>query len=344
MNSEQIFGKLDRPSISDKVLLLTHNDMDAAGVEILCRLVFNNLTVKHLNNSIMSQGILDSVKKNTIIREYDMILIADISCTLDVADEIDNVIGNNKLVLLDHHDTALDLNKYRWAAVHSELLTDSFMKNKYIGKDNAHSSGASLMYDYLKYCGILKETNLLKELIHIIAAYDTWDWNYLLGKEEKYETMDKLCDIYGLEMFVEEMFTRLVDDKTTDTLFNEKDIKLLSNYEDKVNEHLAFIKDYLFEDKLTFDNDKVYNVVWCFTGSYLQETFALMKEVYKNRDLYIINYGTGISFRTDKPDLHIGNFVKDRYSGGGHAGAGGFSLSHEVKRKCLEISLGGTLK
>lgn len=342
MYREQVFRKLDRPALRDKVLLLTHTDMDAAGAEILCRWTFKDLTVKHLSNSIMSKGILNYVKENAIIKKYDMIIIADISCTTEVADEIDSVIGDTKLVLLDHHDTAAGLNKYRWAVVHSYLLTDSFMADRYVEKDKAHSSGASLVYDYLNYYGILKETEFLKELIHIIAAYDTWDWNYLLGKDEKYETMDKLCDIYGLDMFVEEMFTRATKSESINSLFNSKDIKMLGNYEDKVKEYLDIIKDYFVDSELTLESGEKLSVVWCFTTSYLQETFALMKEVYKDRDLYIINYGTGISFRTDRPDLHVGNFVK-LYGGGGHAGAGGFSIPTDVKRRCLEIALNGTL-
>lgn len=344
MNKKEAFNKLVKPTIIDSVLLLTHVDMDAAGAEILCKWVFqNDLVVKHLGNTEMSQGILDYVKDNAENKQYDLIIIDDISCSIEVADEIDKIKDNMKIVLLDHHDTAIDLNKYDWALVCSGLLEDSFMKDKYEDVNKAHSSGASLMYDYLEYNGLLNGTSFLKEIIHLIAAYDTWDWHDLLGENERYSALDKLCDIYGLEGFVEEMYERALNDFTTKSILNNKDLKMLSDYKEKVDEYLESIKDYFVESELTLDSDEKLNVVWCFTTSYLQETFTLMKEMFPKRDLYIINFGTGISLRTENENIHVGNFARQRYGGGGHPGAAGFGLSQEIKRKCMEIILGGTL-
>ena len=343
MNREEAFSKLSKPNIDDKVLLLTHIDMDAAGAELLCKWAFKKLTVKHLSNSKMSQGILDYVKYNVENKEYDMIIIDDISCSIEVADDIDKIKNSMKIVLLDHHDTAVALNKYDWALVSSGLLEDSFMAGRYKDISKAHSSGASLMYDYLSYNGVLTATDFIKEITHLIAAYDTWDWNYLLGKDEKYSTLDKLCDIYGLERFVDEMLCRALMDSTINSLFNGKDIKMLEEYEEKVNEYLDGIKEYLVDSELTLDSSEKLSVVWCFTTNYLQETFALMKESFPGRDLYLINYGTGIALRTDNQDIHVGNFARERYGGGGHPGAAGFGMSQEIKKKCLEVILGGTI-
>lgn len=343
MDREEAFSKLSRPNANDNVLLLTHIDMDAAGAELLCKWVFKNLTVKHLSNSKMSQSILDYIKYNAENKEYDMVIIDDISCSIEVADEIDKLKDNMKIVLLDHHDTAIALNKYDWALVSSELLKDSFMVGRYKDISEAHSSGASLMYDYLNYSGVLKATDFIKEIIHLIAAYDTWDWNNILGKDEKYSTLCKLCDIYGLDGFVEEMFCRALKDTTVNSLFNSKDIKMLEEYEERINEYLDGIKEYLVDSELTLDCNKKLSVVWCFTTHYLQETFALMKENFPNRDLYLINYGNGIALRTDNPDIHVGNFARERYGGGGHPGAAGFGISQEIKKQMLEIILGGTL-
>ena len=75
--------------------------MDAAGAEILCRLGFNNLTVKNLSNNKMSDSILEAVQKNNETHEYDVILIDDISCSMENAKEIDdlkkkhNIIGSS---------------------------------------------------------------------------------------------------------------------------------------------------------------------------------------------------------------------------------------------------------
>ena len=342
MNRDEAFRKLVKPHKDDKVLLLTHIDMDAAGAEILCYNTFKDLTVKHLNNNKMSDGILYNVTSNTDSNKYDLIIIDDISCSLEVANKIDELKDTMKIVLLDHHNTAEELNKYSWASVISELLEDSFMVDKYEEPSKAHSSGASLMYDYLEYNGLLEGTGFLKELIHIIAAYDTWDWHDLLGENERYSSMDKLCDIYGLDDFVGEMYSRSLQCYTAADLFNSKDLYKLESYKEKVDEYLESIKDSFVESTLTLENDE-YSIAWCFTSSYLQETFLLMKEMLPNKDLYIIDFGSGVSLRTDNPDLHVGMFARKRYGGGGHPGAAGFGLTQEVKRKCLEIIMGGTI-
>lgn len=343
MKRDEAFKKLVKPHKDDKVLLLTHIDMDAAGAEILCRRVFKDITVKHLNNNKMSDGILYNVTTNNDSNKYDLILIDDISCSLDVANKVDELKDTMKIVLLDHHNTAEELNKYSWASVVSELLEDSFMVDKYDEPSKAHSSGASLMCDYLEYNGLLEETEFIKELIHVIAAYDTWDWHNLLGENVRYPNMDKLCDIYGLEDFVDEMYERSLANYTANNLFTSKDLDKLVRYQEKVDEYLESIKDNIVESTLTLENDE-YSIAWCFTSSYLQETFSLMKEMLPNKDLYIIDFGSGVSLRTDNPDLHVGMFAKKRYGGGGHPGAAGFRLKHEIKRKCLETIMGGTIK
>lgn len=343
MKRDEAFKKLVKPHKDDKVLLLTHIDMDAAGAEILCRRVFKDITVKHLNNNKMSDDILYNVTTNNDSNKYDLILIDDISCSLDVANKVDELKDTMKIVLLDHHNTAEELNKYSWASVVSELLEDSFMVDKYDEPSKAHSSGASLMCDYLEYNGLLEETEFIKELIHVIAAYDTWDWHNLLGENVRYTNMDKLCDIYGLEDFVDEMYDRSLTSYTANSLFTSKDLDKLVRYQEKVDEYLESIKDNIVESTLTLENDE-YSIAWCFTSSYLQETFSLMKEMLPNKDLYIIDFGSGVSLRTDNPDLHVGMFAKKRYGGGGHPGAAGFGLTHEIKRKCLENIMGGTIK
>lgn len=343
MKRDEAFKKLVKPHKDDKVLLLTHIDMDAAGAEILCRRVFKDITVKHLNNNKMSDGILYNVTTNNDSNKYDLILIDDISCSLEVANKVDELKDTMKIVLLDHHNTAEELNKYSWASVVSELLEDSFMVDKYDEPSKAHSSGASLMCDYLEYNGLLEETEFIKELIHVIAAYDTWDWHNLLGENVRYPNMDKLCDIYGLEDFVDEMYERSLANYTANNLFTSKDLDKLVRYQEKVDEYLESIKDNIAESTLTLENDE-YSIAWCFTSSYLQETFSLMKEMLPNKDLYIIDFGSGVSLRTDNTDLHVGMFAKKRYGGGGHPGAAGFRLTHEIKRKCLETIMGGTIK
>ena len=164
MTRKELFDRLYKPSKTNKVLLLTHNDEDAAGAEIVCRNVFSNITVKNFSNNEMSKGILTEVQDNANSNEFDLIIIADISCNEEDAVEVNKVVNNCNIVLLDHHPTAVHLNKYKWAKVESGLLNDSFMVSWYkdVDKTKAHSSGASLVYDYLDYNNLIKSNNKLK--------------------------------------------------------------------------------------------------------------------------------------------------------------------------------------
>ena len=91
-----------------------------------------------------------------------------------------------------------------------------------------------------------------------------------------------------------------------------------------------------FHDK---NGDQVhYRIIYSFSDKYLQETFKAMKEFDPDVDLYVINYGTGISVRTTKDEIDEEKRMK-AYNGGGHPGAGGFKIPFETQRHYLEEAL-----
>lgn len=344
---ENMFSKLDSVNADWKVLLLTHIDMDAAGAEIVCNTVFKNLTVKRLTNNAMSDNILEEVQNNEETKEYDIILIADISCTDEVAQQVNTIKKETgmKIVLLDHHATAANLNKYDWAVVRVNMYQESAIGYKYEASEieKAHSSGTSLMYDYLVYNGVIEQTPFLDELVHIIAAYDTWDWHTLFNDNERYSYMDKLCDAYGIDIFVNEMTQRALNEYTAQNIFNDRDLFMLDVQQKKIDEHLKHIENSFTESMLTLGNGEYYSVVWCLASEFLQETFELMKNKFPNKDIYIINFGSGISLRSVKDGIDLGQFVKLHYDGGGHYGAAGFGIKSDMIHEYMEKILKGTL-
>lgn len=348
MTKEQLFKKLDKVDSDENILLLTHTDMDAAGVAIVCMQELKNLDIKYLSNNKMSQGILNNVRDNKETKRYDAIIIADISCNDKDAEEVDAIKKETgmKIVLLDHHLTANHLNKYDWAVVESGMLEDSNIASKYaaVNISDAHSSGASLTYDFLSYVKVVDRTGFLDEIIHLIAAYDTWDWHYLFNDNERYSKLDKLCDIYGLKIFVDEMHLRAVTAYTAFSLFDPTDLTLLNIHNNKVQSHLGYIKDYIKTGVLTLESGKQYKVAWCIASEYLTETFDYMQETYTDCDMYIINTGDGVSLRTAKEELNVGQLAKELYNGGGHPGAAGFPINYEVTHRYMEQVLKGKIE
>lgn len=342
MIKEELFKKFERPNINDRILLLTHNDMDAAGAEIVARKVFKNLTVKNCSNNTMSSDIVTAVFENLAEKRYDTIIICDISCNEDDAILIDDNLRNTNLILLDHHDTALHLNKYSWAIVQSKIIEDSFRASSYLDISDAHSSGTSLLYDFCDYFNMLGEYDnncMLQLIVNTIATYDTWDWvNF---KSEHYIKLSKVCDIYGIKRFIK-VYSDKIDDENSVLIDNTEEL-LLEIEQDKIDDFRKNIKKSFIEAELEL-NDKTYSIVMCFTGKYLDEAFDVMKTEHPGRDLYIINYGTGISLRTSDIDFHVGNFAKKHFEGGGgHAGAAGFRIDLTSKIKCMEECMHGKI-
>ena len=117
------------------VKLFTHTDLDGIGCAILAKLAFgDNVNIEYCNYD----NINESVKKfiNGEINNIDMCNITDISINDELANEIDKTF--TRFHLLDHHPTALDLNKYNWCQV--------LIENE---ETHIKTSGTELYYHWL---------------------------------------------------------------------------------------------------------------------------------------------------------------------------------------------------
>lgn len=64
MFRNELFGKLAKVNKDDRILLLTHDDADGAGAEIVLRCMFpdKNIKVVHLSNGVMSGRVKEAEK------------------------------------------------------------------------------------------------------------------------------------------------------------------------------------------------------------------------------------------------------------------------------------------
>lgn len=353
MTSHELFSGFKRLKETDKVLLLTHTDADGAGPEILLRYAIgsNNLTVKHLNNSVMSQEIRNAVCSD-IADDYNTIIACDISCSKEDTEIIAADKNSAKLIILDHHLSSSHLNDYpRFAVSCSDMVDDSFraalFKNS--GRKGL-SSGTSLMYDYLHYVGLVDkdcEPNqfspkeaVLREIVHLIATYDTWDWVNCFNKNPRYHEFNRLFDIYGNDYYVSIMYNKALDglDKAmygmipvldinvgNAFLLSETDEFVLAIDESKRKAYLEQAKSTIHTGSLTLKDNRTYSIAYADNNKYTGDVFELMKQMHPDIDLYIINYGSGISMRSVKESVNVSEIAK-LYKGGGHMGAGGFKI------------------
>jgi hypothetical protein len=146
--------------------------------------------------------------------------------------------------------------------------------------------------------------------------------------------LNVLCDIYGIDEFEDRTVDKLRYDYSDDSmpclLIDPDDCEVLRLEEKRIARHLEKVSKTFLTGNIQTEDGNYYSAVMCFTGEYLNDTHTKMREVHPDYDLYIINYGTGVSLRTEKENIHIGYMVK-ALGGGGHASAGGVKAPFTVQ-------------
>ena len=284
------------------IKLFTHTDLDGVSCEILGRIAFGeDIDVVRCGYGNIDDKVEEFINSD---EEYDKLFITDISVKKELADALNNV--SDKVILLDHHKTALWLNEYPYALVQAE--------DKSVGK----MCGAYLFYEYLKKNHKeFDDTPALKLFIDYVRMYDTWEW------KEKYaniipKRLNDLMYIDGPNEFIDKMVYRLgnnlfiLDD--TDLMKLQIEQTYINSYIAQKNETLM-INDDLFPE---------YTVGITFADKYISELGNKLCELHPELDFVVlINMSTlTVSYRTVKDNLDLSDIAKG-FGGGGHPKASG---------------------
>ena len=175
------------------IKLFTHTDLDGIGCAILAQLVFGK---ENINISYCGYDSIDNKVKEFISKdEFEKCFITDISISDELAKEIDERFDN--IYLLDHHPTAIDLNKYEWCNVKIE-------------ENGIKTCGTELFYNYLVDNDILYPSILsldaiinINKFVDTVRDYDTWRWESLGDEGIISKKLNDLFKIYGKEEFIE---------------------------------------------------------------------------------------------------------------------------------------------
>ena len=330
------FNISEKISVMDKVLLLTHTDLDGAGCSVVLQTFMSTPpSIVHVSNAEMSDTIKQCVIKNHKEHKFDWILATDISCTVEVAEELTQLYGSSLgLILLDHHPTAIDLNKYPWALVTSEIPKESFRSRLY--KENeGHSSGTSLLYDYFDYLGYAVSNRTdpkLRDFVHMVAAYDTWDWHDILDWDEP-KCLNDIMWQYGIQRFETVMINKI---KNFEPIFGTIEQFILDIAEEKKDAYIKSIISTAKKGRL-HHSDNYYTICYLFATDHFPDVFAAMAKEY-NCDINIIFSGRKLMFRTSKDYINVGNIAKE-CGGGGHAKASGIAVDTDGLLAIVKASL-----
>ena len=284
------------------IKLFTHTDLDGVSCEILGKIAFGeDIDVVRCNYGDIDAKVEEFINSD---EEYDKLFITDISVNKEIADKLLNV--SDKVILLDHHKTALWLNEYPYALVQVE--------DELIGK----MCGAYLFYEYLKKNHKeFDDTPALKLFIDYVRMCDTWEW------KEKYDNiipkrLNDLMYIDGPNEFIDKMVYRLGNNLF---IFDDTDLMKLQIEQTYINSYITQKNETLMINDDLFPG---YTVGITFADKYISELGNKLCELHPELDFVVlINMSTlAVSYRTVKDDLDLSDIAK-RFGGGGHPKASG---------------------
>ena len=284
------------------IKLFTHTDLDGVSCEILGRIAFGeDIDVVRCGYGNIDDKVEEFINSD---EKYDKLFITDISVKKELADALNNV--SDKVILLDHHKTALWLNEYPYALVQVE--DDS------VGK----MCGAYLFYEYLKKNHKeFDDTPALKLFIDYVRMYDTWEW------KEKYDNiipkrLNDLMYIDGPNEFIDKMVYRLGNNLF---IFDDTDLMKLQIEQTYINSYITQKNETLMVNDSLFPG---HTVGITFADKYISELGNKLCELHPELDFVVlINMSTlTVSYRTVKDDLDLSDIAKG-FGGGGHPKASG---------------------
>jgi oligoribonuclease NrnB/cAMP/cGMP phosphodiesterase (DHH superfamily) len=280
-------------SKDSKVCIATHVDLDGSMCALILSKVFHDITI--FDTSFYK---VDSLLENLDYDKYDFVFLTDIH-----PDKKSNLYLSDKIILLDHHESAMEMND------------PSKMHYIVPGKCAAH-----LVKKFAeKYFHI--DLSYLDDIVRLCNDYDMWELKY----PESKSLNDIMFYLYRPKKFREKFNdgrTTFTEDELTWLKMREKKFqklyKELQVFEfDKINGCVVESREFINEicDKLMKEDG--YNIVFCRNPSHGR-----------------------VSVRHNIEGLDMGGMLKKHGIGGGHFFACGMFVNDiddfKVKINMLE--------
>ena len=303
-----------------KVFLISHiADADGVTPVVLTDLAFEEYDYHLLEPAEVDDYVIECINNN-FFDDYDLVLVTDLCFTEKAAEIIDKLPLKDKMQVLDHHQSRLDLNKYEFVHVEVE-------------RDGKKVSGTSLYYEYLlkHFPNEVLLHKSVDELVDLVRSGDTWEWkqtNNLAARD-----ISTILSYYGNDKYIEKYAKFLRENENfyfddVDKIFIEVDRKRMQDY----------IEDC--KSKVIIRDIKGYKVGIIFAELYRSELGNDLAEFYKDEVdfIMIINMNRSISFRGIKDDINLGLFA-NCLDGFGHFNAAGAPLPEGIKEATIEYVL-----
>jgi oligoribonuclease NrnB/cAMP/cGMP phosphodiesterase (DHH superfamily) len=235
-----------------------------------------------------------------------------------------------KVILLDHHATAMWLNKYGWATVSPIKILEPVpppTEEQARGEicydppvTQIKTAGTSMFYDHVVGAGYMNNYSDTSLFVEKARRYDTWEWDTIY-KDLASKKLNMLFGLLGRDKFVERFSDNPgMEFSAGEKLLVEVEEERIKNYIKKVSKNVIQKSAY------------GYNFGLVFAESYISELGnTLCKENTDLDFIMIVNVGGGgISFRGIHDNIDLGVVAK-LFGGGGHPKAAGAGMSGQIK-------------
>ncbi|OSA95701.1 UNVERIFIED_ORG: hypothetical protein B2H93_04585 [Clostridium botulinum] len=307
--------------MNNKVKLFSHTDLDGYGCNIVAKYTIGkstNLECENLNYDNVNSRVKEFFTSKEL-ENYLGVYITDISVNIEVAELIQNKINEIgiRVKLLDHHSTALELNKYNWCTVDIE-------------RDGEKTSGTRMLYDelleninQLDKIGVINK-GLLFDFVENVRKYDTWLWKEKY-KDIKPKQFNDLFFILGAERFIRQVMDSLNCKLYSIKNFIDENKLLLELQQEKIDKYIEKKNKEIIEYEIVG-----YKAGVVFAEQFQSELGNRLSELNPQYDLIVMIGDKTISYRTVKDNVDCGEIAK-LFGGGGHPKASGSRISDKIK-------------
>lgn len=288
--------------------IFTHTDLDGVGCAVLAKYSNPEIEVEFCDYDNVNQKVTDFLDNNIALGD---LYITDISVSDDIAQRLDY---DTDFILLDHHPTALDLNKYKCCTVKVEDENTGLK-----------TCGTELFYRWLVEYGYLIRSKVLDKFVEIIRDYDTWRWADL-GEDGKIcKQINDLLHIYGRDNFINWCLSSLIQRNFPNLDNTER--ALLNLRQEEIDRYVEKKNKEMITQELC---DKVSGVV--FANKFISELGNRLCKMHPEIDFVtmIDIEDCTVSYRTIKDDINLGRDVAALFGGGGHPKAAGSQFDKTV--------------
>lgn len=297
---------------------MTHKaDIDGLSPVIFLKLIRDNVDTYLLNANDINQKVTEIIKNKSYLK-YDEIFITDLTLDKNSCELIMSTGNYDRFHTFDHHAINLVANEYPFGTA---ISTNA---------NGVNECATSLFYKYLvnRYPETFDNEGF-RTYTELVRASDTWDW-VKTGNIDA-NKLSELQSILGRDEYVDTYIDFFRKNKTF--YFTEQQEYLLEIEEKRTQRYLEESEKTMFHATLC---GKPCGIVFAelhrsLLGNYLAEKYAYMLDY-----IVIINMQQGLSFRSFKEDINVGQ-IATVYGGGGHFKASGAPLDNSLKREVIKL-------